>query len=109
MWEDLFKQPIVINEDAFIAHYNRCLNNVFERILTKVAASGLSPDDFLEVNSQAIVNEVQSVKAVFMQMLHFPDEANTEEFGLKLSKIMLQKLHVFTYKSMKMSVVPGYN
>lgn len=109
MWENFFQQPIVINEEAFIAHYNKCINALFERVLANVAASGLSPEDFLACNSQKIVAEIQGIKATFMQMLSFPDQTYTDDFGVRLSKISLIRLHTFTHQSLRKGALPGYN
>lgn len=109
MWNNLFHQPIVLNEEAFIEHYHKCLNAVFERVIANIAASGLSPEDFLAANSKLILAETQAVKNTFMQMVSFPDKTYSDDFGIKLSKILLGKLHHFTYKSVKKSVLPGYN
>jgi hypothetical protein len=109
MWNNLFHQPIVLNEEAFIDHYNKCLNAVFERVIANIAASGLPPEDFLAANSKLILAETQAVKNTFMRMVSFPDEMYFEDFGVRLSKILLGKLHHFTHQSVKKSALPGYN
>ncbi len=109
MWENFYQPPITINEEAYIEHYNKCITAVFNRILANIAASGLAPEDFLIINRKAIIDEIQAVKATFMTMLSFPDESYTDEFGVKLSRILLNKLHTFTHQSVKKGMLPGYN
>ena len=109
MWENFFQQPITINEEAFIAHYNKCITAIFNRVLANVAASGLPPEEFLSIHSKAIVDEIQALKTTFMTMLSFPDESYTNEFGVRLSRISLNKLHTFTHHSIRKGALAGYN
>jgi hypothetical protein len=109
MWENPFRPSIAINEEAFVAHYNKCLSALLNRILANIAASGLPPEAFLALHGKAIVEEIQTLKHSFMQMLSFPNESYTNAFGVRLSKISLKKLHHFTYHSVGKGAVPGYN